>query len=101
MKTEGMNWDEAHEWLVKGMMVSRKAWWGCFVFRQVDNVVPFDKVQGMASLPENVKTEFMGYGKDLSYSNQIMFCDPTGDKIYMEPFQPEWRDEHYKDWYVL
>jgi hypothetical protein len=101
MKTEGLTYNEAHEWLKAGVMVSRKAWIGCFLFRQVNNVVSFDRIGTMASLPENVKTEFIRHGKDLFYENQIMFCDPTGDKIHMEPFQAGWRDEHYKDWYVL
>jgi hypothetical protein len=102
MKTEGMSYDEALEWVKAGVMVSRKAWFGhCFLFRQVNNVVPLDRVGGMASLPLNVKTEFIKHGKDLSYSNQIMQVATSGDKIAIEPFQPEWRDEYYKDWYIL
>lgn len=101
MKTEGLTYDEAHVWLKSGVMVARKAWEGQFVFRQVSNVVPFDRVQGMASLPESVRTEFMRHGKNLSYSNQTMFCDPTGDVVEMQPYEPDRWDLHYNDWYVL
>jgi hypothetical protein len=102
MKTEGLNYQEAIELASAGAIVSRKDWKdGWFVFRQVNNIVHKDMIPNMRSLPLNVKERLETVGKSLFYENQLMIADTSGERVVITHFEPDWRDEYYKDWCVL
>ena len=102
MKTEGLSYQEAIEFAKAGAMISRKHWKEhSFVFRQVNNIVHKDMIPNMRSLPMNVKERLVTVGKSLFYENQLMVADTSGERVIITHFEPDWRDEYYKDWYIL
>lgn len=92
---------EAIEQLRKGNLVTRQGWidgkLDRIIYKQVDGVIPFDKIKNNKGLPVKVQEEMVARGKGLEYTQELNMIDEHG---HIYNWVPIAEDLFSKDWII-
>lgn len=71
---------------------------GQFIYKQIPQIVPFDVIPNMTSVPESVKKILFTRNQTLSFEDNLMIVDSEGRATY---YAARGEDMLAKDWILM